>query len=478
MESLNSRINSEIEYSLKNPSLEARRELACYAALDMSTGHILRDKRLDIEWYINNARSTIDSLFSSNDQRGIVDTTTLVNAFNILDPNRDPSYFTGGAIFDFATFLNAIVYEDTLVFLKNPEINKADINRIIEDLNVIELPWGGDDDFSIIVENAWGEAERWTPDLFSHPQWKDKHQRHWSTLCGHNLDIDTSDWPKDYREYFSSVDLMAVEKAVNEIDELDDSYGNILIDYNFKPFVVESSIRAVFYLILGNAIEANYYASSHRSRLKEIIIEATSDALAVNEDRLANHVHDSFYKDLSTDALVTPSVELPFILPATLSGIKNNQQLLEKINELRLLTKPLRKKRSELSIAIRNQDQANLHAIAAAITEQAKALSKAQYFLGHSIVSKLILSPGGARPIFGALGKLLLHFSKLPDNVQEILNSRLIRPELWTITSLSAQARRAINCLPILYDLLAEKNIPISETIVKENEAFLIRLAS
>ena len=68
-----------------------------------------------------------------------------------------------------------------------------------------------------------------------------------------------------------------------------------------------------------------------------------------------------------------------------------------------------------------------------------------------------MLLVGGARPIMGALGVLVAHYLKLPDEVRDILKSRLVRPEMWFLTELSAEARQTTNVLQPLTRLLRTK---------------------
>lgn len=150
----------------------------------------------------------------------------------------------------------------------------------------------------------------------------------------------------------------------------------------------------------------------------------------------------------------------------------------EKIIYLRELVGPLRARRLEFEQAFRNQDQPMVHALAKAIKEDARLLAKSEFAAGRGLLSKLILSPGGARPAFGALGKLLVSFSKLPSEVREVLRQRCVRPELWAITRLSAQARRTINCLDPLYDLLKQKGFVLDPQKAASSLNVLKRLAA
>jgi hypothetical protein len=167
---------------------------------------------------------------------------------------------------------------------------------------------------------------------------------------------------------------------------------------------------------------------------------------------------------------------MPFVLSAALAGARSCAELCANVVKLRKLAEPLRHKRNELTLAWRNKDQAAVNALSHAVTDGARALASIQYFAGHGLVARLVLSPGGARPAFGALGQLLISFSGLPDDVKAVLRHRLVRPELWAVTQLSAQARRVIDCVDPLYELMRPKGLRASRADLKGHLTMLRRL--
>ena len=469
-------IDNGIEYALNNPGRDSHRELFCYAALDMSLGHVLRDRRRDPAWFGTEAQQDISEVMPASGTCGILDTTTVVNAFCILSENEPVASLPPGSIFDLATFVSACIFEDNVVFLANRRVSTNDIASLLDELPVRELPWGSDSGFSVIVENTWGEAERYAPALFNHPNWRAKYVEHWSALVGESLDLSAASWPGDYRRYFSSIDSVAIESAIVGHDPGDDHLTTVF-DLA-KGFVTESSVRAVFYSVLANAIGATYHASSFRTRLREMIYEQAAHTVVTDTMEILKRLDEAFHQDIAKDDLVISEVEVPFALSAALAGVTTCSELCENVMKLRGIAAPLRAKRAELALAWRNQEQASVHALLKAVTNDARRLADCEFFAGHGLMAKLILSPGGARPTLGALGRLLLCFSKLPKEVQEVLRQRCVRPELWAVSRLSAQARRVINCLDPLYELLKPKGLVLSPIEASTHLEVLRRLAT
>tara|TARA_R110001583_G_scaffold17299_1_gene70103 strand:- start:1606 stop:3039 length:1434 start_codon:yes stop_codon:yes gene_type:complete len=475
MESLHNRINQGVEYFLQNPSEEGEQYLMCLAAIDQGTGHTLRDARPENYWYKEFAVNVAQQYTKELNSCALIDNTTLVNAFKLLDPKITSSHVQASDIFDLATVINAVVFEENLIYLQNKKVTKQKINALFENLNVVELPWGQEDDFSLMVDNTWGEAERFTPDLFQNSPLDKQFLEHWQKITGLELTTDALRWTGDYRKYFSSVDSEAVEALINCSFRSSESYFSYLNDYKTNLFVTESSIRTVFYTLLSNVINVTYHSNAYRSKLQRMLFESTENFVSSDSLNLLSHINEGFYNDIARDNLISAPVQLPFTLSAALSGTNTPQDFINKINELRVLARPFRERKNELAEAIRDQDQAALTAINKAIVDNAKSLSEHKYNLGNGIVAKKLLSPGGARPLFGALGKLLLHFPVLPKDVKDVLRQRTVRPELWILSDISAQARQAIECLPRLYQMLECKGISVDKNDRKQIREALAR---
>ncbi|WP_416308263.1 hypothetical protein [Neptunicella sp. SCSIO 80796] len=477
MESLHKRINHGIEYSLQHPSEEGERYLMCLAATDLGTGHILRDARPENYWYKECALNAAQQYTGELDSCALVDNTTLVNAFELLDPKSTSAHVQASDIFDLATVINTVVFEENLIYLQNEKVTKQKINALFDNLNIVELPWGQEDDFSLMIDNAWGEAERYTPDLFQSSPLDKQFIEHWQKITGLELTTDALLWTGDYRKYFSSIDSDAVEETVNGNFYPSESYFSHLNNYKTERFVTETSVRTVFYTLLSNLTNVSYHSNAYRSKLQRILFESTANFVSSDSLNLLNHINDGFYSDIAKDNLLSAPIQLPFALSAALSGTKTPQDFIDKINELRVLAGPLRERKNELAQAIRDQDQAAVTAINKAIADNAKSLSEHKYNLGNGMVAKKLLSPGGARPIFGALGKLLLHFAVLPKDVKDVLRQRTVRPELWILSDISAQARQATECLPRLYQLLECKGVSVDKKDRQQIREALARFA-
>lgn len=457
-------IDEQIDYSLQNLNNESHRSLLSFAALDMGLGHVLRDRRRDAEWFKQAAQNAVNAVIPQSGTCALLDTTTLLNAYRILHPDIGVEALPPGAIFDLATFISACLFEDNIVFLDNSGVSASEVTELLGGLPAVSLAWQDEGDLGIIIENTWGEAERYTPGLFNHPALRDRFVEHWSLLSGNEVELKAASWPADYRKYFSSIDSSAIKTAIIGTDEdhylryasEDVKYGPS-DDHFMHEFITESSIRTVFYSLLSNALNVTYYASSFRSRLREMVYEYTERTVVSDTQALFSRLNQVFHEDVAKDDLGDPDVEMPFALSAALMGVKSCAELCEHIAELRDAVGPLRKNRNELATAWRNRDQAAVRALVKAVTEDAKLLADHTFFAGHGILSHLLLSSGGARTALGALGKLLLCFSKLPDDVKELLRQRCVRPELWVVTRLSAQARRVINCVDPVNDLLKRK---------------------
>ena len=145
--------------------------------------------------------------------------------------------------------------------------------------------------------------------------------------------------------------------------------------------------------------------------------------------------------------------------------------------ELRSLSSPLRAKRKELEQALRAGDLPVVQRLTRAIADDAAALASSDYFLGHSVPGRIAVSIGGARPLFGALGHLLVSFSRLPDEVKAILRARFVRPEIWAVARLGSEARHMLNATDHLYSLLAAKGLQISRADRDANREILMRLS-
>ena len=89
MSTLIKNIDESIDYCLQNPGNQPERTLLCFAALDMSLGHVLRDHRPDCDWFAASARETIKSIIPSQGTCGLIDTTTLLNGFGIIGNKWD-----------------------------------------------------------------------------------------------------------------------------------------------------------------------------------------------------------------------------------------------------------------------------------------------------------------------------------------------------------------------------------------------------
>lgn len=450
-------IDAQIDYAVQNPHEETHRCLLSFAALDLGLGHVLRDRRRDPSWFQHDARHAVNAAIPQTGTCALLDTTTLLNAYRILHPDIEVKSVPPGAIFDLATFVSACLFEDNLVFLENPGVSSTEVTKLLEGLSVVSLAWEDDSDLGIIVEHTWAEAERYTPGLFNDRTLREGFVKHWSSLIGKDVGLNVASWPADYRQYFSSVDAYAVQSAIVGTDQDENIMYSSIDDDFLHEFITQSSIRVLFYSLLSNALNVTYYASSFRSRLREMVYQYTEHSVVTDTQALFKSLNDVFHEDIAKDEFVVPDIVMPFALSAALMGVTSCAELCEHIAELREAVTPLRKKRNELATAWRNHDQAAVRALVKAVTEDAKLIADHTFFAGHGITSQLILSSGGARTALGALGKLLLCFSGLPDDVKELLRQRCVRPELWVVARLSAQARRVINCVDPVNDLLKRK---------------------
>jgi hypothetical protein len=144
-------IEHGIQYALDNPGPDTHRQLLCYAALDMSPGHVLRDRREQPQWYSQRAQAAVAEVMPAAGTSAIVDTTTLVNAFCVLNDREPVESLPPGALFDVATFISACVFEDHVLFLSNRRVSSRDVASLLPGSSVRELPWGNESDFALIV---------------------------------------------------------------------------------------------------------------------------------------------------------------------------------------------------------------------------------------------------------------------------------------------------------------------------------------
>jgi hypothetical protein len=208
-----------------------------------------------------------------------------------------------------------------------------------------------------------------------------------------------------------------------------------------------------------------------------------SKATRVNSDNraLLDFVNREFWQHTATDmnALFGEApIQMPLVLPAMLRGAATHAEALARLLELRKRTAPFRARKHELGRAFAAGNIPEVRALADAVSKEAMALGKLQQFAGENRFLRAVFSLGGARPVMGALGCLVAYYLKLPDDVKEVVRRRMVRPDVWCLTELAADAQAAARCLPDLLRVLNSRGLSLSKVEVAAIESDIVRLAA
>lgn len=472
------RITADIDWALANPGDEATNTLSCYAILDVGSSHVYRKK--DIDW-IRGASFLLTDQKKKWGHVAFMDTTTLTNAVQILDPEIEMAECPAGKIIDLATFVQAAIFEDHIMHLETSYDLSGRARSLFNDLVPIQsIKWMHVPDLRELFNHLWTNAESTSAQLFTYPELAQKFSVWWTSVLGYKIALeDVASPATDYRKYFSSIETSAI---IHAIDGIDKYYSNLVQEAysNFglvRIYIVESCLRAIFNYVVANALQATYYASAYRTYLKKLIQEEFDQSTPRYLKSLSNLLEEQHEFALTQEAVSFARQPVPLCLSAALSKTSTLNDVVNKIGELRAAAEPLRKKRRELDEALRVGNLPVFGRLCKAISDDAAALSRSEYFLGHSQLGRLAVSIGGARPFFGALGHLLVSFSKLPDEIKNVLRARFVRPELWAIAQLGSEARQALDGTEHLYSLLASKGFRISHLERETNREILSRLS-
>jgi hypothetical protein len=437
--------------------------LLSLASFDVPSGHVIRyETRAD--WYAE-ARRVIRPANAAPDRSvGFLDTTTLINALSLLSSNAPIVKLPAGAILDLGTFVNAYVFEDDLVYLDPdaPHLMQLMESALPADAPLSALRWQSNTTHSTVLTHLWDAAERFTAALCKHDSWQPLLREYWSIILGADVPPDFYEKQTAFRDYFSSVSSLAMEQAVVGSDRYHDWSANSFDDWMGlqDEFAAESTLRAVFCQLYACCIDASYYSNVYRAQVRKLVSDKLSqDAPAVNS-AMISFVQREFWKSASADAQslfdATP-IELPLVLFAVLRGADRATMCVERLCTIREKAALFRAHRAELSDAFARGEIAAVTALRRAVSEDARAFANLNELAGQSRMLRGILTVGGARPVLGALGCLASHFLKLPDDVKSVVRARMVRPELWFLTGLAAEARETMQALPALRRILRSR---------------------
>lgn len=451
------------EYYLDRDDDDAAASLLSLASFDVPSGHVIRNERR-ADWYAT-ARRVIRPPNATPDRSvAFLDTTTLINALSILSSNAPVVKLPAGAILDLGTFLNAYVFEDDLVYL---DPTTAHVTQLMEsalpaDAPLSALHWQTNEIHGTVLTHLWDASERFTAALCKHASWQPLLREYWSIILGADVPPNFYEKQTKFRTYFSSVASIAMEQAVIGSDQYH--------DWSAAPFdawvglqdefAAESTLRAVFCQLYACCIDASYYSNVYRAQVRTLVSDKLiHEAPAVNSAMIA-FVQKEFWKSASADTqalLDATPIELPLVLFAVLKGADRSTICVERLCAIRERASVFRAHRAELSDAFARGDIAAITALRRAVTVDARAFASLNELAGQSRMLRGILTVGGARPLLGALGCLASHFLKLPDDVKSVLRARMVRPELWFLTGLAAEARETMQALPALRRILRSR---------------------
>lgn len=454
-----------VRVHVENKFSDSIDSLLSIAAFDVPTSHVIRGEAAN--WFVE-ARKVLTLTQVPNESVALIDTTTLRNAIAILFSQRDINDVPAGAILDAGTFVNAYVFEDALMYLDPRGPDTADPAKGIEtaalpaDAPLRAIQWRSSEMHSKVLTHLWDRAESFTSAICQHPEWQPVLQQYWSTVLGADVPKDFYVRQAAFRTYFSSISSMAMEQGVVDRDRYHNwsalPYDEWLGLQN--RFAAESTVRAVFCQLYACSTGTVYHANAYRAQVRNLLSDRfRQDASTINGsmiDFLQKHFWGAAAGEMK-ELLGTEPVEFPFVMLAVLSDASTGSEVLERLSELREKASPFRARRTELTEAFIRGDVASLGALKRAVTADARAFANLKQLAGKSAILRGILTVGGARPILGALGSVAANFLKLPDDVKAIVRARMVRPEIWTLTHLAAEAREGLQVLPSLVKLLGKR---------------------
>jgi len=435
--------------------------LLSYAAFDAPSGHVL-NWRDDTQWFLN-ARKAVQAKMPGSGTVALLDSTTVTNAVSILHPNTPLADVPAGALLDLASFATAYVLEDHLIWFHDQgRLPQLVIETFGPTAPLEFISWQNESPFDEVLANLWSAAESTTSHMCSDREWQPILRSWWMHALGKDIPADFYRAQGNYRKYYSSVTSKAMQEGIVTTDRARNwsaAPRGLWLGQD-EDFAAEATVRTVFYQHCGMCMDVSYYASTHRAQIRALLDSGIASGAANPNHAILGFVQKEFWRATVTDAtslLDSPPLQLPIVLFAALARARTLRDVVEQLQILRSKAQLFRSRRAELTDAFTRGNVTVLASLSRAVGAEAKALSSLKQFAGGNAWLRGILSVGGARPILGALGFLVAHFLKLPDEVQTVLKARFVRPEFWFMVELGAAARETLKALPVLMRLLSAK---------------------